>query len=171
MVMLAAVVLTGCPRKDEVREDDTGSGGNVNIAAADRASNGSLTRRTWVVWKTDDSDNLHLSAGHAFRIQKIGNNYKLIPLRSLKDHWLVNDAAFKVDLQVIGDDNSVLCGLIDIPGHSNEETTHVILIRVAGPFTSDNNVIVDFKKPDPDLGPEQQCSSLKVHQGRAHAEN
>ena len=168
MVMLAAVVLTGCRGTGALKGGGTGSSG-VNAAAADRASNGSLTRRTWVIHMT--SMEPHMRAGHAFRIRKEVGKHKLIPLRALKDDWFVLADDFSVDLDVYGDDDSILCGKVDIPGHKVKEETHVIVIKTAGIGTSDNNIIVYIDALNPHKDMDTQCTSLRVHQGRAHAEN
>lgn len=125
---------------------------------------GDPNRRTWVVFRLAQPEDEHIGFGDAFRIQKTGPNYKLIPLDALRSRWS-KPPTFSPNLVEGGAD--LLCGQINLPGHAAEQDHVFKFVEL-----SSDELDVQIEIFDATKSLEEQCDiSAPIHGGRAHAEN
>jgi hypothetical protein len=162
MTVLTAVFMAGCPDKNKAAKVDPKAA--TKTEKIDQLTSGSSGWRTWTVYKTDTPDKKHMVPGHAFRLKKTVDGYRLQPLNTLRGHW-GKPAGYQVDLIVADGEKPILCGVVVVPGHSVVEETHYILVEwIDSDFIEVTYEIEDEKVPD-------QCTSRGTHGGRAHAQN
>lgn len=172
-LILVSIFLAGCPKNGDTKPDQQTAVQIVEASGIDRASTGNKNRRTWVIWKTDTPDVIHIKIGDGLRIEKDSGKIYLKPLSSLRKRWGQEDNVdFRVELTKIGNADPVLCGKVDIPNHDDgKPETHILRIVQSGQGTSNNNLMIEYELPDPDLLFEQQCARRNTHGGRAHGEH
>lgn len=173
IILLVLLAWVGMDRaKEPVPSSQTGAKteaaqqapATVEIDAVDDLSVGRASHRTWVVYRTDQPANEHIGAGDAFRINKTGSTYKLIPLFLLRNRW-IKPANFVLDL--VKSPAGLLCGMVELTPHSSDPK-HLIILEPKGP----NELQVDYELFDEDQTVLDQCVSVAgTHAGRAHAEN
>ena len=148
----------------ELRVSETPPAGAEPLDAVEMMMSGSGSRRTWVIYATDQPDNEHIEFGDAFRIRKNGSERKLVPLSHMRTRW-GKPAGFEVDM--VKSDHPLLCGKITLDSHATEKD-HLIVIESNGPDGLD----IDYDVWDDSQTLEDQCKPLgNTHGGRAHAEN
>lgn len=152
-------LLSGCPRTDEVRQNDAGLEATQAPEPVDKAATGDPNFKTWVVHTTGAPAGAHMIAGDAFRLQKTGGGYQLRPLKNLlEERWGYPEGSnYVVNLEKISPE--LLCGEVTFMAH--EPAIHKMKIKVL----EDDFLIVEFLKP------ENSCTSTKTHGGVAHAQN
>lgn len=127
-------------------------------------STGKPDRRTWVIFKTEQPANEHIGFGDAFRIIKTGPTYKLLPLTLLRKRWH-KTSGFVVNLEE--SPAGLLCGNVNLTPHSEDPTSHLLVIKPEGP----DELQVDYEVFDDTKTVIEQCVEVSgTHKGRAHAE-
>lgn len=160
----------GCSREDTVSNNIRSAGnvtaGNDNV---DRAWQGSLNRRTWVITSISEPPpaNFHFKVGDAFRIEKRGADPEFAPLSTLRNRWGV-DEGMRIMLEKTHGANPRFCA--EFSRHTNNEhEVHYLIIDPPGHGPNkDNEMEVTIMEQN-----ETACQEIEFdnHGGRAHAEN
>lgn len=168
MAFVILVPLIGCAEQGKVKE-------NVESVQPmtdriDKAHGGNQKFRTFIVYQSDTPPDGHIEFGDGFRIEKTQGNYFLKPLSTLQTRWGVDDS-FKVTLTKVGTgQDSMLCGVVTLPGHDAETAEHGLLISMKSPGSINADNRLEVKYENVNVNPDF-CTSAGTHLGRVHAEN
>ena len=160
----------GCSREDTVsnniRSAGNGAAGNDNV---DRAWQGSMNRRTWVITSISEPPpaNFHFEVGDAFRIEKRGANPEFAPLSTLRKRWGVEEG-MRIQLEKTRGANPRFCAEFSRHTNDNEEVHYLIIDPPGHGPNKDNEMEVAIMEWN-----ETPCQTIEIpnHGGRAHAEN